>query len=111
MTSGRRVLIAMLDGFGTDYLEASDMPTLRALIKRGVHKTVEACMPTVTNVNNVGIATGEWPRVHGITANSYFELETRQERYMDRADLVLAPTILEKAAAAGVRSALLTAKV
>jgi hypothetical protein len=40
MASGRRVLIAMLDGFGPDYLEASDMPTLRALIKRGVHKTV-----------------------------------------------------------------------
>ncbi len=76
MGSGRRVLIAMLDGFGPDYLEASDMPTLRALIKQGFHKTVEACMPTVTNVNNVGIATGEWPRVHGITANSYFELAT-----------------------------------
>jgi phosphonoacetate hydrolase len=111
MASGRRVLIAMLDGFGPDYLEASDMPTLRGLIKRGAHKTVEACLPTVTNVNNVGIATGEWPRVHGITANSYFELATREERYMDRAELVLAPTVFEKAAAAGVRSALLTAKV
>jgi phosphonoacetate hydrolase len=111
MASGRRVLIAMLDGFGPDYLDASDMPTLRALIKRGVHKTVEACMPTVTNVNNVGIATGEWPRVHGITANSYFELATREERYMDRAELVLAPTVFETAAPAGVRSALLTAKV
>src|SRR5262245_13110089 len=108
---GEKTLIAMVDGFGPEYLEASDKPNLRALIARGFHATVQACMPTVTNVNNAGIATGEWPRTHGITANSYFDLGTRQEHYMDRAEMLLAPTIFEKARAAGVRSALLTAKV
>ena len=106
-----RVLVLMLDGFGADYLEASDMPNLRRLIAEGFHSTVDACMPTVTNVNNASICTGTWPAVHGITANSYLDLATREEHYMDRAELLLAPTLFERAATIGRRSALLTAKV
>jgi phosphonoacetate hydrolase len=101
----------MLDGFGADYLEASVMPNLRRMIAAGFHTTVDACMPTVTNVNNASICTGAWPAEHGITANSYLDLQTREEHYMDRAELLLAPTLFERAARAGRRSALLTAKV
>ena len=113
MTSGRRrkILIAMMDGFGPEYLQASDMPTLKTMIKDGFYKTVNACMPTVTNVNNASICTGEAPDVHGITANSYFDMSSREEHYMDKAELLLAPTIFEKARKAGMKSALLTAKV
>jgi phosphonoacetate hydrolase len=106
-----RVLILMLDGFGADYLEASDMPNLRRMIAAGFHATVDACMPTVTNVNNASICTGTWPAEHGITANSYLDLVTREEHYMDRAELLLASTLFERAAKVGRRSALLTAKV
>jgi phosphonoacetate hydrolase len=106
-----RVLVLMLDGFGADYLEASVMPNLRRMIAAGFHTTVDACMPTVTNVNNASICTGAWPAEHGITANSYLDLQTREEHYMDRAELLLAPTLFERAARAGRRSALLTAKV
>ena len=106
-----RVLILMLDGFGADYLEASVMPNLRRMIAAGFHVTVDACMPTVTNVNNASICTGTWPAEHGITANSYLDLVTREEHYMDRAELLLAPTLFERAARVGRRSALLTAKV
>ena len=87
------------------------MPNLRRMIAGGFHATVDACMPTVTNVNNASICTGTWPAVHGITANSYLDLVTREEHYMDRAELLLAPTLFERAARAGRRSALLTAKV
>ena len=106
-----RVLVLMLDGFGADYLDASDMPNLRRMMAAGFHATVDACMPTVTNVNNASICTGAWPAEHGITANSYLDLETREEHYMDRAELLLMPTLFERAAKAGRRSALLTAKV
>jgi phosphonoacetate hydrolase len=101
----------MMDGFGPDYLQASDMPNLKQMIKAGFYKTVDACMPTVTNINNASICTGEYPEVHGITANSYFDLASKQECYMDKAELLLAPTIFEKAKKAGMKSALLTAKV
>ena len=106
-----RILVLMLDGFGADYLEASDMPNLRRMMVGGFHTTVEACMPTVTNVNNASICTGTWPAEHGITANSYLDLVTREEHYMDRAELLLAPTLFERAGRTGRRSALLTAKV
>jgi len=111
MAERRIIVVVMMDGFGPEYLQASDMPNLKAMISRGFHKTVQACVPTVTNVNNASICTGTWPAVHGITANSYFDLGTRQERYMDRAEMLLAPTLFERAAKAGWRSALLTAKV
>ena len=107
----RKILVAMMDGFGPDYLQASDMPNLKAMIKAGFYKTVNACMPTVTNINNASICTGQYPEVHGITANSYFDLASRKEHYMDKAELLLAPTLFEKAKKAGMRSALLTAKV
>jgi phosphonoacetate hydrolase len=106
-----RTLVVMMDGFGPEYLQASDMPNLKMMVSRGFSKTVRACLPTVTNVNNASICTGTWPAFHGITANSYFDLETRQEHYMDRAEMLLAPTLFERAAKAGRRSALLTAKV
>jgi phosphonoacetate hydrolase len=106
-----RIVVVMMDGFGPEYLQASEMPNLKAMIARGFHKTVRACLPTVTNVNNASICTGVWPADHGITANSWFELGTKEEHYMDRAEMLLAPTLFERAAKAGLRSALLTAKV
>jgi phosphonoacetate hydrolase len=112
MTAARpRIVVVMMDGFGPEYLQASDMPNLKRMISRGFHKTVQACLPTVTNVNNASICTGAWPAAHGITANSYFDLDTRREHYMDRADMLLVPTLFERAAKTGHRSALLTAKV
>jgi phosphonoacetate hydrolase len=100
----------MIDGLGTDYFEAAEMPNLRAAMRRGWSTTVEACIPTVTNVNNVGGATGAWPEIHGITANSYVNLATREEHYMDRGEMVLTPTVMKQVSAAGLISAVLTSK-
>ena len=107
----RLIFVAIVDGFCADYLDASAMPVLRTLIAKGAHRTVDACMPTVTNVNNASICTGTWASTHGITANSWFDLATREEHYMDRGEMLLAPTLFQRAAVVGMRSALLTAKV
>ena len=111
MADKRRILIIMMDGFDPAYLQASDMPNTKQMIANGFYKTVKAIMPTVTNVNNTGICCGCPPRDHGITANSYFDLQTHKEMYMDQADMVLAPTIFERAQKIGIKqSALMTAK-
>ena len=111
MADKRRILIIMMDGFDPAYLQASDMPNTKQMIANGFYKTVKAIMPTVTNVNNTGICCGCPPRDHGITANSYFDLQTHKEMYMDQADMVLAPTIFERAQKTGIKqSALMTAK-
>jgi phosphonoacetate hydrolase len=106
----QRVVIVMFDGLGTDYLERSEMPVLKNLMVRGFARTVRAVMPTVTNVNNASICCGAWPAEHGITGNSFFDERTGQAEYMENAACLQSPTIFERAAARGVKSALLTAK-
>lgn len=110
MTAKRKILIVMMDGFDPAYLQASDMPNTKQMIANGFYKTVKGIMPSVTNVNNTGICCGGPPKLHGITANSYFDLQTMKEEYMDKSDMVLAPTVFERAAPHGFKSALMTAK-
>jgi phosphonoacetate hydrolase len=110
MSKKRKILIVMMDGFDPAYLQASDMPNTKQMIAQGFYKTVKGVMPSVTNVNNTGICCGGPPKLHGITANSYFDLQTRKEEYMDKAAMVLAPTVFERAHKVGLKSALMTAK-
>ena len=100
----------MVDGLGLDYIEQSEMPVLKGLMARGLTKTVAGVMPAVTNVNNASIATGTWPEEHGITGNSFFDEAKGQAEYMEDSRYLLRPTIFERGAKRGVKSALLTAK-
>jgi phosphonoacetate hydrolase len=106
----QRVVIAMLDGFGIEYLESSPMPVLKGLMSKGFSKTVQGLMPSVTNVNNASICCGVWPAEHGITGNSFFDERSGQAEYMESAEYLLAPTLFERASRRGLKSALLTAK-
>ena len=81
--ANQRVLIAMLDGLGTDYVAQSEMPVFKGMMAKGFSKTVRAVMPTVTNVNNASICCGAWPEEHGITGNSFFDEATGQPEYME----------------------------
>jgi phosphonoacetate hydrolase len=107
----QRVVIGMIDGFGMDYLEASAMPMLRFMAEHGFFKRVNAVFPTVTNANNASICCAAWPKEHGITGNSYFNEETGEADYMESADFIRVPTIIQRAASQGIKSALLTCKV
>jgi phosphonoacetate hydrolase len=106
----QRVIVLMVDGLGADYIAASAMPVLSSWQKTGIGKIVDGVMPSVTNANNTSICCGTWPEKHGITANFYLDETTGREEYMESADLVLAPTLFERARPAGVTSALLSSK-
>ncbi len=106
----QRVVVAMVDGLGPDYLEQSPMPVLKGIMAKGFTKMVPGVMPSVTNVNNASIATGTWPAEHGITGNSFFDEAKGQAEYMEKSSYLLRPTLFELAAKRGVKSALLTAK-
>src|SRR5215471_8914346 len=93
----QRVIVLMVDGLGPDYIAASQMPVLASWRKSGVGKTVTGVMPSVTNANNTSICCGVWPERHGITGNFYLDERSGREEYMESADLVLAPTLFEKA--------------
>jgi phosphonoacetate hydrolase len=106
----QRVIVVMVDGLGQDYIAASPMAVLTGWQRRGISKIVDGVMPSVTNANNASICCGVWPEKHGITANFYLDQTSGREEYMEQANLVLAPTLFERAAAHGVSSALLSSK-
>jgi phosphonoacetate hydrolase len=106
----QRVVVVMGDGFGIEYLENSNMPVLARWREKGVFQKVQCTMPSVTNTNNASICCGVWPDRHGITGNSYFDERTGREEYMETADLLLAPTLFQRARKQGVKSALLSSK-
>src|SRR5499426_2215081 len=107
----QRIVVGMYDGFGMDYFEASTLPSLNLMAARGFFKRVSAVFPTVTNANNASICCGTWPKEHGITGNSYFNEQSGEADYMENADFIRVPTIIQRAAELGVKTALLTCKV
>jgi phosphonoacetate hydrolase len=109
-SSSQRTVVIMFDGFGPDYLAESRMPVLGQWKRDGLYKPVTGLMPSVTNINNASICCGVWPEVHGITGNSYFDEKRGVEDYMESVDLLLAPTLFQRAAKHGVKSALLSSK-
>jgi phosphonoacetate hydrolase len=110
MTSQQRIVVSMIDGFGVDYFAASQLHTLHHMAAAGLHRTVQAVVPTVANSNNVSICCGAMPREHGITGNYYFNEATGEHDYMENADFIRIPTLLQRAQMQGVKSALLTCK-
>lgn len=106
----QRVVIVMCDGFGVEYFRQSSMPVLAKWRQSGIFKIVEDTMPSVTNTNNASICCGVWPEEHGITGNSYLDERTGREEYMETGDLLLAPTLFQRAGKRGVKSALLSSK-
>ena len=111
MTAARqRIVVGMMDGLGLEYVAHSEMPAWKRMADAGFSKTVSAIMPSVTNVNNVSIATSSFPCEHGISGNSYYDAKNNVPVYMNSADLIRVPTIFEKAKLAGIKSGLLTSK-
>jgi phosphonoacetate hydrolase len=110
MSEKQRIIVAMMDGFDMEYLEKTEMPNMKKMADEGFFKQVSGVFPSVTNVNNVSIACGAWPKEHGISANSYFDKQSGKPEYMNSAEMISAPTIFARAKAAGKKSALLTSK-
>ena len=106
----QRAVVVMCDGFGVEYLDQSPMPELSRWRKAGFFRRAQDVMPSVTNTNNASICCGVWPDRHGITGNSYFDERTGREEYMETADLLLAPTLFQRAQKQGIQSALLSSK-
>jgi phosphonoacetate hydrolase len=103
-----------LDGCEPAYLDeaiaAGLMPTLERIRKSGTVRTAHSVIPSFTNPNNMSIATGRPPSVHGICGNFLFDPETGQEVMMNDPKFLRAPTIFKSFYDAGQRVAIVTAK-
>ncbi len=93
----RKILILCIDAGSHDYLAASDIPNINKLADAGFYKQANAVIPSVTNVNNVSIATGTFPETHGITSNYYVDRKTGKGEFIEDNRFLLTPTLFEVA--------------
>lgn len=103
-----------LDGCEPAYLDeaisAGLMPALERIKAKGTVRTAHSVIPSFTNPNNMSIATGRPPAVHGICGNYLYEPETGKEVMMNDPRFLRAPTIFSAFYDAGAKVAVVTAK-
>lgn len=103
-----------LDGCEPAYLDAAIadglMPTLARIRKTGTDRLAHSVIPSFTNPNNMSIATGRPPSVHGICGNYLYDPDTGDEVMMNDPKFLRAPTIFSGYYAAGSKVAIVTAK-
>ncbi|WP_114286225.1 phosphonoacetate hydrolase [Candidatus Halocynthiibacter alkanivorans] len=103
-----------LDGCEPEYLEKAIadglMPTLKRMRETGTDRLAHSVIPSFTNPNNLSIATGRPPVVHGICGNYLYDPETGEEVMMNDVRFLRAPTLFSKFYEAGARVAIVTAK-
>ncbi|MBI3026367.1 MAG: alkaline phosphatase family protein [Candidatus Tectomicrobia bacterium] len=105
-----RALVILIDGGDPAYFDRAATPNLDRLEHEGARQVARAQMPTVTNVNNVSMICGAPPARHGITSNYFLDPRTGLEVYMESGKFLLAPTLMERGAAAGLKTAVLASK-
>lgn len=110
----RPVVAICLDGCEPAYLdvavEAGLMPHLARIRASGTARLCHSAMPSFTNPNNLSIATGRPPAVHGICGNFLYDRDTGQEVMMNDPRFLRAPTVFAGFQQAGARVAVVTAK-
>ena len=107
-------VVICLDGCEPDYLDVAIaeglMPNLERIRKTGTDTLAHSVIPSFTNPNNMSIATGRPPSVHGICGNFLYDPETGEEVMMNDVRFLRAPTIFSHYYQAGARVAVVTAK-
>lgn len=103
-----------LDGCEPEYLDVAIarglMPNLAKMRETGTDKLAHSVIPSFTNPNNLSIATGRPPVVHGICGNYLIDPDTGDEVMMNDVRFLRAPTVFSKFYEAGARVAVVTAK-
>ncbi len=103
-----------LDGCEPAYLDeairARLMPALVRIKQKGTVRFAHSVIPSFTNPNNLSIATGRPPAVHGICGNYLYDRETGEEVMMNDPRFLRAPTVFQGFYDAGAKVAVVTAK-
>ena len=107
-------VVICLDGCEPEYLDVAIseglMPNLKRIRSEGTDALAHSVIPSFTNPNNMSIATGRPPSVHGICGNFLFDPETGEEVMMNDVRFLRAPTLFSKYYEGGSRVAVITAK-
>ncbi len=107
-------IVICLDGCEPAYLDkaiaAGLMPSLKKIEAKGTVRRAFSVVPSFTNPNNLSIATGRPPAVHGICGNYLYNPDTGEEVMMNDPKFLRAPTVFKAFYDAGGKVAVVTAK-
>jgi len=118
----RPVVVVCIDGSepyyeGCDhggYIEravaAGCMPFTKGMLASGTNRLAKSVIPAFTNPNNLSIATGAPPALHGICGNFFYDQDQDAEVLMNDPVFLRTGTIFSAFADAGARVAVVTAK-
>jgi predicted AlkP superfamily pyrophosphatase or phosphodiesterase len=113
LAQDRHVIVISIDGFPANILRDASLPftTLHRLAKEGASADgMTPVNPTVTWPNHTAMVTGVGPSQHGVLYNglpvrSGDGKSLKVEPWIDKKELVLAPTVYDAARAAGMTTA------
>lgn len=107
-------IVICLDGCEPEYLDKAIadglMPTLKRMRETGTSRMAHSVIPSFTNPNNLSIATGRPPIVHGICGNYLIDPDSGEEVMMNDVRFLRAPTVFKQFYDAGAKVAVVTAK-
>ncbi len=110
----RPVVVICCDGSEPEYMERAMgdrlMPHLKRIIAKGENLRGLSAMPSFTNPNNMSIATGSLPKVHGIGGNYLIDPATGLETMMNDPKWLMAETIFASFQKADAKVCVVTAK-
>lgn len=108
------VAVVCIDGSDPEYFTAASkagvIPTIERFMREGFNATAHCVVPSFTCPNNMSIATGSPPKVHGISGNFYLDRETGKAVVMTGPELMRSRTIFDVLSKAGVKTMVVTAK-
>ena len=108
------VVVVCVDGGDPEYFEAARaagrIPTVSRFMSAGFSGVAHCTIPSFTCPNNISIATGAPPKVHGISGNFYLDRATGRAVVMTGPELMRSRTVFDVLSKAGARTVVVTAK-
>ena len=91
----KKIIVICIDGWDAEYLDYRKMDFIETNKNNGFTKIVNSMMPSVTNVNNISILTGQYPSKHGICSNYNYSMKTNQGVYLEENKYIQSETIFD----------------
>ena len=108
------VAVICVDGGDPEYFDAARkagvIPAIDRFIEAGFAGAAHCVIPSFTNPNNLSIATGAPPEVHGVSGNFYLDRLTGEAVPMTGPAMMRSRTVFDVASKAGIETAVITAK-
>ena len=110
----RPVVVVCIDGGDPAYFEAGIdrglIPNIARFMSEGFSATAQGIVPSFTCPNNISIATGSPPSVHGISGNFYLDPDSGDAVVMTGPELLRSRTLFDLFSRAGAKVVAITAK-